>query len=492
MAFSGFLPSLDAMSLQVDTERLQRILSASLPADAAGAELFIESRLGVSVELSAPGDGLGESRSDIERRRESGAHLRRFFEKRHESFVLDAPTSASIEALVLHPEAITASWVSEEVHVGVPRPDPGPLAPGADRLDAIDSTSSGPWSASFLEAATTLLEGWLQALDRRMRSSGAIFRATASLDGQVQDVIVLSAGDHPKRDTRSFVDAVLRLDLTRARRTISVRQALSSLSLTGLAASAGGAGDLAAELHRRALERMDAIAPPREELPVIFASPSGGFLLHEVCGHLLEADHIIRGTSPFVAARGKSIASQLLTLSDDGAIEGMRGSLLFDDEGATTRRTPLILGGKLAGFLSDRLTAFSTGGASTGNGRRQTYRDTPMPRTTNLIIEPGDEDSAHILSGTGRGLLVERLGRGHVEPATGHFALAVEEAHLIAGGRVDAPVAARCCMDGPPTCFRRSMRSAPTRASTGVRLAVSSKARPSGSGFSSRRSACDP
>jgi TldD protein len=176
-------------------------------------------------------------------------------------------------------------------------------------------------------------------------------------------------------------------------------------------------------------------------MPVVFASPSGGFLLHEICGHLLEADHVLRGASPFAGALGHAVASPLLTLADDGSIAGMRGSTLFDDEGVAARRTPLIIEGTLVGYLSDRLTAFATQGISTGNGRRQSYRDAPMPRMTNLVIDPGKPGFDEIVSSTPSGLLVTRLGRGRVDPSSGRFALAVEEGFVIEQGRATAPVA---------------------------------------------------
>ena len=41
------------------------------------------------------------------------------------------------------------------------------------------------------------------------------------------------------------------------------------------------------------------------------------------------------------------------------------------------------------GYLSSRMTAHATDRISTGNGRRESYRDAPLPRMTNLVIDPG-------------------------------------------------------------------------------------------------------
>lgn len=428
------VPGTHSTPLLVDTDHLGRILAASLPAGVRAAELFIESRLTLGIEVQ-DADRAPES-PRVERSWETGAHLRRFSEGRHESFVLDAPEPGTLEALALHPQAVTVDWLSDRPKLGVP---PAPTLRPEARLDqAAPSTETGPWSSSWLTAALGTIEGWLAGLRRHAAGAGFTTRTTASLEARIQEILVLATGKDPARDTRPSLDATLHLEIARHGARSEARETLSARSLDDLAAMTRG--DTLSRLFERAVEGLDAETPPSGIVPVIFASPSGGFLLHEICGHLLEADHILRGDSPFVASRGCAIAPAALTLADDGSMAGMRGSLLYDDEGIAARRTPLILQGTLVGFLSDRLTAHATQGISTGNGRRQSYRDAPMPRMTNLVIEPGPLDPAEILAGTSSGLYVTRLGRGRVDPATGRFALAVEEGYRLVSGRVDAPV----------------------------------------------------
>ncbi|HKY32733.1 MAG TPA: metallopeptidase TldD-related protein [Candidatus Polarisedimenticolia bacterium] len=422
------------MIVSVDTELLRKILAGALPAGARSAELFVESRLTTLVSI----DGASGAES-VELRWETGAHLRRFSEGRVECFVLDAPTPASLEALALHPEAAGLEWLSGDARLGVGRPG---RAGGLEaRLpEASPGAAGGAWSAAGIAAALDLAR---QALGRLSSDAGEGCRATGSagLQVQVQEVLVLATDRDPVRDTRRFAELRLQVELQRAGRRAESEATLSVPSLEALGDSGRPHETLAAGLAARAARRLDAGSTPRGEMPVVFASPSGGFLLHEVCGHLLEADHVLRGASPFAGARGQAVASPRLTLADDGSIPAMRGSSLFDDEGASARRTPLIMEGTLVGFLSDRMTAFATDGISTGNGRRQSYRDAPMPRMTNLVIDPGSETLDDILGRTPAGLLVTRLGRGRVDPATGRFALAVEEGYAIEGGRAGRPVA---------------------------------------------------
>jgi len=404
--------------------------------------LFIESRLTLGVSVSPePGGGVAVH---VERRWETGAHLRRFSERGHESFVLDAPTPESLEALALHPEAVDVGWLARKSPLGVTRAFSEDAAQ-AVMADAAPSDSGGPWSSAFLASARSLLEEWLDAF---AAGSGTAARVSANLEASVQEILVLATDRDPARDTRTFVDATLRAQVERGGRRFLAEETRSGASLEALGRwGSAGPDDLrppdhpASELAARLRRGLEAVSSPRDEMPVVFASPSGGFLLHEICGHLLEADHVLRGASPFVGARGRAIASPLLNMADDGSVAGMRGSALFDDEGVAARRTPLVIKGTLVGYLSDRLTAFATDGISTGNGRRQSYRDAPMPRMTNLVIDPGAESFDEILKRTASGLLVTRLGRGNVDPATGRFALAVEEGFLIEDGRAGAPVA---------------------------------------------------
>ncbi len=428
------------MSLSIDTDRLRRILSASLPSGTRNAELFIESRIGIGIRMNG---GDSDSPDRIEKRWEVGAHLRRFFEGRHESFVLDAPSEESLEALALHPEAVAVEWLGG-VAPGVARePDHARRRPAG----APPASSDGPWSPEFLSAATDLLREWLGSLAGRSRGIGMRLRSEAGLEMSLQEVLVVSTDRVPARDTRSFLDATLRATVLRDGRQFSTTETRSAGTLEDLKdiircerIPPGAHEFQTADLFTRAARGLEAVPVHGGARPVVFASPSGGFLLHEICGHLLEADHVLRGASPFVGARGRAIASTLLNMADDGSIEGMRGSALFDDEGVAARRTPLVIRGTLVGYLSDRLTSFATDGISTGNGRRQSYRDAPMPRMTNLVIDPGEETLEEILRRTPSGLLVTRLGRGSVDPHSGRFTLAVEEGFLIEGGRVDAPV----------------------------------------------------
>jgi len=78
--------------------------------------------------------------------------------------------------------------------------------------------------------------------------------------------------------------------------------------------------------------------------------------------------------------------------------------------------------------------------ASTGNGRRQSFRHLPIPRMTNTYFAPGDASAEELIASIDNGLYAVSFGGGQVEPATGDFVFGVSEGYLIENGKVTAPV----------------------------------------------------
>src|SRR5580700_5444343 len=143
---------------------------------------------------------------------------------------------------------------------------------------------------------------------------------------------------------------------------------------------------LAQEAARGAILQLGAVAAPAGEMEVVLGPGWPGILLHEAVGHGLEADFNRKGTSAFAGLIGQSVASSKVTVVDNGTIAGRRGSLNVDDEGSPTQETVLIENGILKGYLSDKLSARLMNMPHTGNGRRESYQQIPMPRMTNTYM----------------------------------------------------------------------------------------------------------
>lgn len=198
--------------------------------------------------------------------------------------------------------------------------------------------------------------------------------------------------------------------------------------------------DLATQSVNRALLMLKAKPAPAGKMSVVMAGEAGGTMVHEACGHGLEADLVQKQLSVYRDKKKQKVASDLVTVVDDGTLGQKYGSFRFDDEGTPAQKTILIEDGILKEYMYDYLTAKKEGKRSTGNGRRESYQDRPIPRMTNTIIAPGKNKAEDIICDTRKGLLVKKMGGGQVNTTTGDFVFDVTEGYLIEDGKVTLPV----------------------------------------------------
>lgn len=191
---------------------------------------------------------------------------------------------------------------------------------------------------------------------------------------------------------------------------------------------------------REAIAMLDAEDAPAGIMDVVMQNGWGGVLVHEAVGHPLEADNIAKGIGAFTGKLGQKVASDLFTMVDDGTIPNFRGTINFDDEGTQARKNVLIEKGVLQGYMTDVLSARQLSMERTGNGRRESFRNIPIPRMTNTYIDNGNSEPADILASTKKGIYVQSLSGGSVNPVTGVFNFTCREAYLIEDGVKTKPV----------------------------------------------------
>lgn len=194
------------------------------------------------------------------------------------------------------------------------------------------------------------------------------------------------------------------------------------------------------EAARQAILLLDAVDAPAGPMELILASAESGVLLHESVGHSLEADFIRKGTSAYTDRIGDRVASELVTVIDDGTVPNDRGSINFDDEGTIPRPTILIEKGILRGYMHDRISANRFSVQPTGNGRRESYRFPPAPRMTVTYLANGSSDPEEILRSTKRGIYCKSFRGGEVDISNGDFVFVPIEAYLVENGRILHPV----------------------------------------------------
>jgi TldD protein len=199
-------------------------------------------------------------------------------------------------------------------------------------------------------------------------------------------------------------------------------------------------GHMVREAVRLAIQALDAQPAPAGTFPVVLSSSAGGTMIHEACGHGLEADLALAGMSAFAGKLGQKVAAEGVTIIDDGTLPHKRGSQAIDDEGNPVSRVVLIENGVLKAYLQSRKTARKMATEPTGNGRRESYRNLPIPRMRNTFLAPGGEAPETILRDLDRGLLVKRMGGGQVDTVTGNFVFQVTEGYWVEKGEARYPV----------------------------------------------------
>ncbi len=309
-------------------------------------------------------------------------------------------------------------------------------------------------SPAFAEKVALLAEidAFARARDPR------VAQVMASLAGERRVVEILRADGRLIRDVRPL-----------ARLNVSITVEKDGRRENGSSGAGGRAGfeawitpegwqEQVEEALRQALVNLEAVPCPAGEMDVVLGAGWNGILLHEAVGHGLEGDFNRKGTSAFAGRIGERVAAPGVTVFDDGAIEGRRGSLSVDDEGTPGARTILIEDGVLVGYMHDRQSARLMGMEATGNGRRQSYAHLPMPRMTNTGMLAGSSNREEMIASTARGLYCANFGGGQVDITNGKFVFQCTEAYLIENGRITAPVkGATLIGDGPSALTRVTM-----------------------------------
>lgn len=198
--------------------------------------------------------------------------------------------------------------------------------------------------------------------------------------------------------------------------------------------------ELALTASKRAIMMLGSKRATGGRMPVVISSEAGGTMIHEAIGHGLEADLAQQGLSVYSKKLGKQIASPLITVLDDATLPNKRGSFRFDDEGTPSQSTVLVKDGILVSYMYDKYTAMRDNTKSTGNGRRESYQNRPIPRMTNTFIARGKTKPDEILKSTPNGLFVKKMGGGQVNTVTGDFVFDVQEGYIIENGKIGEPV----------------------------------------------------
>lgn len=197
--------------------------------------------------------------------------------------------------------------------------------------------------------------------------------------------------------------------------------------------------DLETEVKRLvdvAVFKLDSIDCPNGVMPVVIGPAFGAVILHEACGHPMEATAVSKNSSVLCGMLKKRVGSDKLTVIDDGTIDGAWGSTFIDDEGELTRKNVLIENGILRSYLVDKINEKPMHHKITGSGRRQNYLYPPTSRMNNTYIAKGLDKIEDMIKSIDYGIYAKTMNGGSVDPNTGEFNFGCREAFLIENGKI--------------------------------------------------------
>ena len=403
----------------IDTQMAEKILAAALEAGGDYADLFFEYKASGSMVydeqiLKRAGRGVDMGLGIRVQRGDATGY----------AYVEDLSTEAMLRA------AKTAGAIANAGGAPAPQGLNSVALPHRYSLDTISLLSPGESKRALLERADKAA----RAYDPRIK------RVEASFTEQVKEILIATSDGRWIHDRQPL----LRFNVSAIAEENDARQAGRSggggrVNLDFFTLQGQKPEDHGREAARIAIAMLHAEDAPAGDFPVVLAPGDSGILLHEAVGHGLEADFNRKGTSNYSGKIGESVASELVTVIDDPSYAHARGSINTDDEGKDAKASTLIENGKLVGYLHDRLSAkhYKT---ESYNGRRESFRDAPMPRMTNTMMLGGPHAHEEIIENTKKGIYAKRFSGGQVNITNGDFVFSLTEAYLIEDGKITAPL----------------------------------------------------
>lgn len=334
------------------------------------------------------------------------AGLRVLIGKRVGSAYTSDLSSAGVRQMVESALAL-AAIATEDPYADLP--DASELGSLSGDLQLYSDDIHGIDTAARIQAALEAEEAALSSDPRITNSDGASFSA--------------SGGERVFANSRGFLGSY-RTSSCSLRATPVACQGdamerdfwFSSARTPSKLESPAAIGRRAAE---RTVRRLGARKVPTQKVPVIFDPLMARSLLGSICD-AVDGDSIYRKASFLAGKLGERVASETVTVIDDGTLPGLFGTSPFDDEGVPSRRTVVIDHGVLKSYLLNTYTARKLGLRTTGSASRGVTGNAGVGHG-NFYMQKGERSPEEIIRGIRRGLYVtELIGRG-VNIVTGDY-----------------------------------------------------------------------
>lgn len=278
------------------------------------------------------------------------------------------------------------------------------------------------------------LESYALSLDPDITNVAISYKSTR------QDVHIITPDGQSLVDTRPLTSLFVKVSVKDEEGNIETGRSALGGRVSCEDVFAEGYKKIADKALHIAKELLIAEDAPSGTMDVVMAKGWPSVILHEAVGHGLEGDFNRQGISVYSGKIGEQVAHPSVTVFEQGDMQGMRGSLHFDDEGTPPQKNILIENGVLKGYMQDRQNAGLMDTPLTGNGRRQSYKHLPMVRMTNTCIANGEYTPEEIISSVKDGLYVQEMDGGQVDITSGAFNMNVTLCYRIRDGELCEPI----------------------------------------------------
>ena len=280
-------------------------------------------------------------------------------------------------------------------------------------------------------------------------------QVTANFSGEQKSIEIIRSGGETLNDVRPLVRFNVSVMLEKDGRKESGVYGIGGRQSYDAYLKDDNWKNVCDEALRIATVNLESKPAPAGEMPVVLGPGWPAILIHEAIGHGLEGDFNRKKTSAFHNLMGEKVASEGVTIVDDGTIDNRRGSLTIDDEGTPTEKTVLIENGILKNYMQDRLNARLMKTKSTGSGRRESYKHVVLPRMRNTMMLSGKNTQEEMIASVKKGIFAVSFGGGQVDITSGKFVFNCTEAYEIVDGKIGSPIKGATLIGDGPSILRK-------------------------------------
>lgn len=391
----------------LEKEDLEEILEEGLKTGATFSEIFLEEKEERSIRF------LDQMIKEVDHRYTKGSGLR--LKKGEDIFYSSVPT---------HEKGVLLSSIKKLAHA----------LDSSQVVNHVSLSSLQKIGSSIPNRSDDMIKKLLIKLDRRARKNKLVYQVAFHFYTRKQHVQIASSLSTHVEEERYIERLTMTIYVRNEKRSATFMETVGEQEICFQEE------DSLFSLLDRAVHyaccNLEAVSSPGGVMSVVIANGFGGVLFHEAAGHAVEATLAKDHLSVLSDRLGEVIASPLVTLIDDGTIDGAFGSTKIDDEGNETRKNVLIENGVLKQYLVDLCSEEKMGYPFNGCARRESFHYAPTSRMNNTYLANGTSTLQEMIERVDYGLYCISMPGGQVIPSTGDFNFGVSCARMIRHGKL--------------------------------------------------------